>query len=241
MNLFTKIFNAIMAIGIILCVASLMVFSRFNFVSPFSRQDVYLFQPMDRCDGCHLLFLEPQLKVDNPKQIIMGNDAEIVVRLDNLPNFLMDKLFPKVKEGAFIETELQTESFKVVPAHKLEIPLQVGEFEKFLITPNSVGKKKLHLRSNFKIPGIQNFSAGHFRMRTDTKTIDIEVLSPDSVYGVWWWIWKYGRYVPIFLFSSGGIYKFVDLVIKLFRHIKNKKAKKKEEKEQPRIILPDDS
>jgi len=172
-----------------------------------------------------------KLKVESPAKLSRLSDGVIKVIVEELywkPN-------EEIKPSYAIIVELTSESFTVNPSYPVHFPLTEGHTEYFVFSPNTVGNRKLLLKSHVDGP------KGAARPKdvpiwiptiSQTEIISVEVIEPPTIFGLDEKTLKTIQSISL----SIGLPSLLLLVVNLF--ISRRKKKKDNEDKRSRIILP---
>lgn len=172
-----------------------------------------------------------KLKVESPAKLSRLSDGVIKVILEEL----YWKANGKIDPSYAITVELISKSFTVNPSHSVRFPLMEGHTKYFVFTPNTVGNRKLLLKSHVDGPkGVVPLGGVSIGIPTtlQTKIISVEVIEPPTIFGLTEKTLKGVQFISL----SIGFPSLLLLVVNLF--ISRRKEKKDNKEKRSRIILP---
>jgi len=94
--------------------------------------------------GCLLTY---RLSIRKPQQLYANSDGEVVIYFRGIE---LERDCPGTIDGGYLELQLISEPFKVVPTGDIQLPIRNDVKQNFLITaPEHAGERKLMLVSTF--------------------------------------------------------------------------------------------
>ena len=178
-----------------------------------------------------------RLKVVSPAKLIKSSDGEVTVTLEELFSELEEIINRQDQQlghtSYSVELSLSSESFRVIPSDTLYFPVLEGHTEHFLISPTSVGIKKLLLKSQI-VGGSNPLDKRTFTPDLmQTRTITVGVIESPTIIGL---SEKTLNAIQIISLSIG----FPSLLLLLINLLISSRKKKLEEREKQKskIILP---
>ncbi len=171
------------------------------------------------------------LKVESPAKLSRLSDGVIKVILEEL----YWKADEEIDPSYAITVELTSKSFTVNPSHSVRFPFTEGHAEYFVFSPNTVGNRKLLLKSHVDGPkGFVRMGDVLVRIPTtlQTEIISVEVIEPPTIFRLTEKTLKGIRSISL----SIGLPGLLLLVVNLF--ISRRKKKKDNKEKRSRIILP---